>query len=83
MDYNRSKIMWVTDMAVMPNAHKMVLAFTDNMLGELVLFTVPHALNEHVLFSISAAVYDLSTPAFEKQFQITALPYCALVLHHL
>ena len=27
-------MMWVTDMAMMPNIHKIVLAFTDGTLGE-------------------------------------------------
>ena len=78
LDCSRSKKTWVTDMAVMPNIHKLVLGFTNSILCEFTRFS-----NGIILLHLStAAVYDLSTPAFDKLFQITGLYHCPLALHH-
>ena len=76
-------MIWVTDMAVMPNIHKLVLGFTDGMLGEF-SYTQHQLVSSYIVVHIIsiAAVYDLSTPGFDKLFQITGLYHCPMALHH-
>ena len=56
MESPHSRLVWVTDMAVLPDAMCCLLSFTEDNL----------------------ICYDLTTPSFEKQFEVFGLPHCVV-----
>ena len=73
----RQRPLWVTDMVVMANVHKVLLSFTDSVLGAGTCTMYVH----HFIFNF-IAIYDLTTPTFERVFHITRMPHCVVAMDY-